>query len=101
MTIELLLRNQFSKSVPLVPLGADEKVGNYLGAATGELPWRFWPLSGDIPWRSTVRILIRRESLLTNVEAYDLAGDNYRASHQNHAAWTKDDGCPRKRDIGY
>jgi hypothetical protein len=33
----------------------------------------------------------RRESPGTNVEAYDLVGDNKRASHQNHATWIKDD----------
>jgi hypothetical protein len=27
-----------------------------------------------------------------DVEAYDLAGDNCRASHQNHATWTEDAG---------
>ena len=35
------------------PLYDRHKVGNYPGATTGELPWRFWLYSGDIPWRST------------------------------------------------
>ncbi len=29
-------------------------MGNYLGPATGELPWPRWPYSGYIPWPSTV-----------------------------------------------
>jgi len=31
------------------------------------------------------------------IGACDPAGDNNRASHQNHAAWTKDDGCWQER----
>ncbi len=34
-------------------LSRRRKVGNYLGPATGELPWPRWPYSGDIPWPST------------------------------------------------
>jgi transposase len=34
----------------------------------------------------------RRESPIKSVEAHDLVWDNRRASHQNHATWTKDDG---------
>ena len=34
---------------------------------------------------------------MTGIGACDPAGDNKRPSHQDHAAWTKDDGCSKER----
>jgi hypothetical protein len=34
---------------------------------------------------------------MKGIGACDPAGDNKRASHQDHAAWTKDDGCSHRR----
>ena len=34
---------------------------------------------------------------MKGIGACDPARDNTRASHQDHAAWTKDDGCSKER----